>query len=65
MSWKTFELLPIFSFTEFEEIAQILIEKGANVNASNENGDSALNRAAITGRKSIFICICLFVDENY
>lgn len=42
-------MLSIYTFIEFEEIVQILIEKGANVNASNVNGDSALIRAATTG----------------
>lgn len=33
-----------------EEIARILIEKGANVNATNDNGDSALTLAAMTSK---------------
>lgn len=34
-----------------EEIARILVEKGAHINATNTNGDSALNLAAISSKK--------------
>lgn len=33
-----------------EKIAQILIENGANVNATNDDGDSALNLAALSSK---------------
>lgn len=35
------------------EIVQILIEKGANVNATNVNGDSALNSAARSSKNLV------------
>lgn len=40
-------------FIEFESIVQLLIEKGANVNLVNENGDSALTLAAKKGSGNI------------
>lgn len=33
-----------------EEIARILIEKGANVNATNDDKDSALTMAAMSSK---------------
>lgn len=36
-----------------EKIAQILVEKGANVNATNHDGDSALILAAENGENQI------------
>lgn len=48
-SLKCFNCSPLL-FIEYEEIVRFLIEKGANINATNENGDSALIRAATTGK---------------
>lgn len=36
-----------------EEIAQMLIEKGANLNATNNYGDSALHLAAKSGKNQL------------
>lgn len=48
----------------FTRIVQVLIERGANLNAVNENNDSALNIAAFKGKVVFPNPIEFILNEN-
>lgn len=53
----------IHSIIGFETIVQMLIEKGANVNAVNEDNNSALIYAALEGK--IFLHMNIYHCNKY
>lgn len=49
----------IHSTIGFDNMVQVLIEKGANINAVNENNNSAVILATLNGKISIFYGKCM------
>lgn len=49
----------IHSIIGFDKMVQVLIEKGANINAVNENNNSAVILATLNGKISILYGKCM------
>lgn len=45
--------MAVYSPEADEDLVRVLIEKGASVNATNDNGDSALNLATQNSEKQV------------